>query len=398
MQTTPRPIQVAKTLDVDAVERELAVLWKESARDAQSDDEPQSDDEEALLRSRVANLMVFLANESEIAEAQETIGELSVIHPCRALMVVGERDAEDRDIELYVSAVCQSGKPSPARHLCCEEVTLIARGHFASELPSAAIPLLVPDLPVFLWWRDVLRFDKIFSRLSQAADRLILDSADFQNPLSDLSSLAQFFNRDEHEAVAISDVNWARLTSWRSLLASFYDVQKYRIELDRINDVQIDFVAPGSRPEALAPQALLIAGWLASRLGWSVTYEQPPQETAETVSFKFRKSDQVIKLEFHRLHRPEMRPGRLAQVALFRQGNSDQASFVVSRSADGLRLKTETKIGSAVHPGRVLQVRNRSTAQLLSREMEILCNDSVYEEAIRSAATMIGAQTQPPNS
>ena len=70
----------------------------------------------------------------------------------------------------------------------------------------------------------------------------------------------------------------------------------------------------------------------------------------------------------------------------------------MSRSADGLHLKTEARIGADVQPGRLLSVRNRSTTQLLSREMEILCHDSVYEEAISLAARMIQAQTQPVNS
>jgi hypothetical protein len=37
----------------------------------------------------------------------------------------------------------------------------------------------------------------------------------------------------------------------------------------------------------------------------------------------------------------------------------------------------------------VLPVRNRSAAQLLSREMEILCNDQIYQEAVVLAARMI---------
>jgi len=34
-------------------------------------------------------------------------------------------------------------------------------------------------------------------------------------------------------------------------------------------------------------------------------------------------------------------------------------------------------------------VRNRSAAQLLSREVEILCNDQIYQEAVAMAASMI---------
>jgi len=41
-----------------------------------------------------------------------------------------------------------------------------------------------------------------------------------------------------------------------------------------------------------------------------------------------------------------------------------------------------------VQRGRVLPVRNRSTAQLLSREMEILCNDQIYQEALQFAANL----------
>ena len=49
----------------------------------------------------------------------------------------------------------------------------------------------------------------------------------------------------------------------------------------------------------------------------------------------------------------------------------------------------QAKLGTDTHRGRVLPVRNRSAAQLLSREMEILCNDQIYQEAIALAATMI---------
>jgi hypothetical protein len=50
---------------------------------------------------------------------------------------------------------------------------------------------------------------------------------------------------------------------------------------------------------------------------------------------------------------------------------------------------TEPRLGSNINRGRVLPVRNRSTAQLLSREMEILCNDQIYQEAVGIAAHII---------
>jgi hypothetical protein len=73
--------------------------------------------------------------------------------------------------------------------------------------------------------------------------------------------------------------------------------------------------------------------------------------------------------------------------------NEEPASFVVARSADNVHLLTEARLGSSTHRGRVLPVRNRSAAQLLSREMEILCNDQIYQEAVAMAARMIDRLT-----
>ena len=98
--------------------------------------------------------------------------------------------------------------------------------------------------------------------------------------------------------------------------------------------------------------------------------------------------DREIKLELNRVERGERKPGRLVRVEL-RTSADQSASFTVTRSADNLHLSTEAKLGLQVHSGRVLPVRNRSAAQLLSREMEILCNDKIYQEALALAITLI---------
>lgn len=399
MQSIPQQIPVSKTLDVEAVERKLAELWEQTAGKHQSD-------EEAVLRARVADVMVFLNNESVLPETHQVISELAQYHPCRALVMVGDRKAAAHDILIYASAFCPSQRRSGSMQLCCEEVTFIAGGPFVSELPSASIPLLVPDLPVFLWWRDLLQTqDKIFKQLSLAAGRVVIDSADFQNPNSEFFALGEFFDRSNDEAIAISDINWARLTSWRALLANFYDVPDYRAELDQIVHVRIDYVAQhetrdpqargaqrGSRAgvevgsplgvvvaSAPASQAVLLAGWLAGCLGWEVKETQAAL-TPSGLCFEITKGGRLIKLQLNEVLRPAMKAGRLAQISL--ETSDARAVFFVRRSEDGLHLETQARIGERVCPDRVLPVRNRTTAVLLGREMEILGRDVVYEEAV----------------
>ena len=104
-------------------------------------------------------------------------------------------------------------------------------------------------------------------------------------------------------------------------------------------------------------------------------------------------ADREIKLELTRVEHGEQIAGKLVRVEL-RKSSDKLASFTVSRSVDNLHLVAEARLGSKVHRGRVLPVRNRSSAQLLSREMEILCNDRIYEEAIAIATDLIDSSAR----
>ena len=379
-------IELGKTLDIEVVERQLAELWLQTAGSDENDDA-------AVLRARVANLLVFVTSESELDEVRQMMTELTARHPSRVLIMLGELEAADADIEMSVESFCQTDKRTGAKRLCCEEVALRARGKFVSELPSAALPLLVSDLSTFLWWRGgSMVSNKVLATLMRATDRLVIDSADFAEPRRDLIELNNIYGQDEFNSVGISDINWARLTFWRGLLANYYDVPAYQPLLARLESVRIDYVGPELSPESEAPRALLMAGWLASRLGWTLT-DQLPQKNSQTASFGFATEEgRSIHLELNRVERAERKPGRLVAVELRcdTQGN-EPASFVVSRSADNLHILSEAKLATTTQRGRVLPVRNRSAAHLLSREMEILCNDQIYQEALAVAARMIAA-------
>ncbi len=401
-------IQLGKTLDVEVVERQLAELWQETARD------PNADADAAILRARVANLLVFVSNDAALNDVHQMLAELTATHPSRVLAMLGEPEATDSDIEMSVETICQTDKRTGVKRLCCEGITLKARGKFVDELPSAALPLLAPDLSTFLWWRKAPDIsDKLFDKLLRATDRLVIDSAEFADPQPDLIETNKLYTIDDYDHVGVSDLNWARLTFWRELLADFYDVAAYRTELEGIDSVQVDYVAPELDETAVAPQALLIAGWLGSRLGWALA-EPPVQESDTTITFMFTSGDQgrsprvskgisapgsspttrevssqrEIQLMLNRVERGERKPGRLVQVEL-RSSLKDSFSFRVARSDDNLHVLAEAKVGADTHRGRVLPVRNRSAARLLSREMEILCNDQIYQEAIAVATRMI---------
>lgn len=384
-------IALGKTLDVEIVERELDALWQGStsvARPELAAGDERPDDETPVLRARAANLLVYISDDKALEEVHQLLQELTTVHPSRVLTMFGENEAPDNDIEMFVSAISQKEKLGGQKRLCCEEVTLKAQGSFVSELPSAALPLLVSDLPIFLWWRSVVDSEqKVFKNLLHASDRLIVDSVEFAMPIIELLAINKIFEQDHETEVGISDLNWARLTSWRGLLADFYDVAEYRAALEEIDNVCISYVAPQTDETAIAPQALLLAGWLASRLQWAIKDKPGTQESERTLLEFSHQRGGTVTVELLQVKEAGINPGRLARVEL--QSQADGSAFKVERSADLQRVLTEAKLGTNVDRGRVLPVRNRSTAQLLSREMEILCNDQIYQEAISMAAKMI---------
>ena len=115
--------------------------------------------------------------------------------------------------------------------------------------------------------------------------------------------------------------------------------------------------------------------------------DEPATAKGERTQFEFsRQRGGTITVELLHVKQKGINPGRLARVELQSQ---DGSAFKVERSADLKRVLTEARLGTNVEPGRVLPVRNRSTAQLLSREMEILCNDQIYQEAVAMATELI---------
>jgi glucose-6-phosphate dehydrogenase assembly protein OpcA len=108
-------------------------------------------------------------------------------------------------------------------------------------------PLLISDLPVCLRWRGEPPWGAAeLEQLVQVTDRLIVDSTEWESLPHAYEHLVELFER-----TAVSDIAWARTSRWRSLLASLWP---------RIASVST------VRVHGTLPQALLIGGWLRSRL------------------------------------------------------------------------------------------------------------------------------------
>lgn len=374
MSTTNEHSAETSTINVSAIERELTALWQQASRD----------EDGGVIRSSMLNLITYAPASSDLNRLDDVMIEITASHPCRAILLIVDREGSKAQLSAEVTSRCTLPTAS-SKQVCCEQVTIRAGGESIDEAPSAVVPLLISDLPVYLWWRAVPKVaDKeFFGRLVDISDRVIIDSAEFNDPEGDILSMAEVLS-ESPRWTALSDLNWARLTAWRALTSGFYDVARYRPLLDQINRVTIEYAPPSAKPSAISARALLLGGWIAARLGWKL---QSASRTGESTAFNLAASDREIVVEFTTTKR-QIEPGHIALVTL-KCAADDSPLFSVRRSADAARIETAVSFGEERHAQRVLGYEGLSESELIGKELEILGHDRVYEQAVLAAGEFV---------
>ena len=83
---------------------------------------------------------------------------------------------------------------------------------------NAVAALRLSSLPTLVWFRGGSQ--DLLGELAQLADRVVLDEID---PLASWKQSLTLLDR-----TAFSDLRWARLTRWRTLMAHFFDIPRVR--------------------------------------------------------------------------------------------------------------------------------------------------------------------------
>ena len=377
-QTNTQAVAAMKGIDAAKLEKELGKMWADEAA-------PKDGHALGIVRACVLNLVVYASRE-EREEVDKLLEDVTKRNPCRAIVLICDREVTESKLEASASTRCQLS-PRGAKQICGEQITIEAGGAVVSSAAPAVSPLLVPDVPVFLWWKDIPSYDdKLFNNLSAMADRVVIDSASFDQPHQDLLRLAQILKTGR---LRLSDLNWGRLTSWRSLVASFWDVADYRESLAEVVSVRIEYDPPDASHDEIAPKALIALGWIASCLGWEVESEGSTFTGGEA-RFKLRGGGREIKAALIAGDDVAGRDGMITSLTI-RTARGDE--FYVELRLEEGKLRTGARLASdGGHTvGRVLGYEARSEGARLSWELDIISRDSLYESAVARAAAMLEA-------
>jgi hypothetical protein len=216
------------------VDRALVELRGEAAKDSPS------------MRTSVMTHLAWVP-EQWIERARAALEGMGERHPSRTILLLPEPDAGESRIDAAV-ALETYDVPGVDRKVVTEVIELTLRGSRAKAPASIVLPLLIPDLPVFIRWRGLPPWSSPeLDQLLGVVDRLIVDSTEWDDLPVAYGHLVGLFDR-----VAVSDIAWARTSRWRHLLATLWPP---------IADVDT------IRVKGTKAQALLLCGWLRSRLG-----------------------------------------------------------------------------------------------------------------------------------
>ncbi|MDZ7269657.1 MAG: glucose-6-phosphate dehydrogenase assembly protein OpcA [candidate division KSB1 bacterium] len=375
------------SVDVAAIEKELTLLWQEVAVEQEAAGAATAAAAgRPVMRACTLNVMAIAPDDKTADQAAAAIAEFTSRHPCRALVVVADAESETEALSAYVSAHCHLPVPD-APQVCCEQITVIARGAAVAQVPGTVLPLLIGDLRVVLWWLSGLpRESALFEQLLGASDCLIFDSA-VALDLSLTFAAANSLNANWRDGFLI-DLNWLRLTQWRDLLARLFELAGVADCLQSIEKVTVQM--SGGMTELEMSQPALLLGWLAAQLQWRLT--EPFTATENGWRALWESAGREIRTEIVRVDNGKQAELTGLHLDLNHEGRPGALSITRRLSETTLTLQAKVS-GFAERPEEtppgLLRLEEASLAALMARALDRHQREEVYEKALRKATQLL---------
>src|SRR3954449_7454127 len=209
----------------------------------------------SYVPARTLNLVCVVDKQwsGEIANRLRGVGRS---HAARTIVCAVEPRRTTIDA---VATIASDVHPRPGEFALLRETVVVDVGErHLSHLDTVVDPLVVTDLPTVVWapHGHEEAVDALLP-LAQVVLRDSIDEPDMRDGLRRTQTLL--------EEVYVVDLAWLRSTPWRERVAATFDPPHLRPDLSIISAVTVRH-----QPDS-AVAALLLVGWLASRLGWQLS-------------------------------------------------------------------------------------------------------------------------------
>jgi glucose-6-phosphate dehydrogenase assembly protein OpcA len=206
---------------------------------------------EALVPARVLNLVVIVDHEwkGEIANRLERVGRYQASRTVLCAVQEGRRTLD------AIATVSYEEPGKGSLGVVREHVEIDLGPEHLPTLQTVVDPILAFELHTVLW--SPHGHYEAVRALLPLIDVVLLDSDDLTDPPEAFERATELL-----EHVYVVDLAWLRTTPWRERLAASFDLEQRLAALRRIAQLEV------RHRESSSASALLLAGWLASRLDW----------------------------------------------------------------------------------------------------------------------------------
>jgi glucose-6-phosphate dehydrogenase assembly protein OpcA len=202
--------------------------------------------------ARVLNMVAVVDREwkGEIMNRLDNVGRY---HASRTVVCAVEPGRTTLDAWASTAA---DAPPEPGKLAVCHEMIEIDMGpHHLEHLDTIVDPVLVRDLVTLIW--SPHGHPEAVDSLLSLAHSVLLDSVEEPEVRGALERVAELGKQ-----AYVVDLAWLRSTPWRERIASTFDPPYMRPALGQISGITVRHQSEST------VAALMLIGWLASRLGW----------------------------------------------------------------------------------------------------------------------------------
>lgn len=328
-------------VNAKTIELRLADIWRE--------EQAGEGEEHAVTRAALWNVVAHTWSADEHARATEVLSRASASVPQRTIVIRADPGGKS-ELSSWISANCHI--VGGGRQVCSEEVNIVAAGERVGHVPPLVHSLLLPDMPVAVWWLGDLPGDHhdYAQSLLDPADRLIVDSSHFDS-MADLELVSRIA---EETITAPADLNWVRLEEWRAATAAVFDPVSMRERVRAIRSIRV--VCGSGALFGERTEALLYLAWIAAQTGVEIPFELVGDEGGAGI--------------------------RSAELSF-----QDGSSSVVRRDPEK-GVVVATSGGTEVAVDAITRSRAKETEELVVRLLQRPEADDVYVKTLRSALSL----------
>jgi glucose-6-phosphate dehydrogenase assembly protein OpcA len=371
-------------INPNVVGRTLSRMWADIASERRSGNRlARAVADAASMRTQTVNLVVIAEGGANLDHFADLVTHLPDITPSRVVLLASQRGWQ----EALEIGVLVEERPNQPPHAPTRVEVISVRGR-GERLASVANPLLVPELPDFVWCTtpDFTK-DPVLAELADQTDRVMVDSAASPDPAAALNYLVRLMTEGGSE-LRISDMAWTRLTSWRQMVAQFFDHPMHLPCLYEIEEVIIECSQRDASERSGVTGALLTGAWLATCMGWRAPGEELVR-SREGWKLTLRagqkgQSHEVVII----IKEVEDSVGAAGLVAIKMTGGpSAPGTFLVRRTGPDT-MTTVSDTSAAGMAERTIYSASPDEARLLSTELRQFDSDPIFEQSLQFAANL----------